>query len=230
MHTSYYIVTGASKGIGFSLVEEALSNKQEVLAVSRNTKGLEGLAVKHRKLKVVSADLSREEGIEKVVFYLKRKEATVNTLVNNAGALVNKPFEKLTREDIQKMNAVNYEAPFFLTQKLLSFMEENSHVVNISSMGGFQGASKFPGLSGYSSSKGALSILTECLAEELKNEAIKVNCLCLGAVQTEMLAEAFPGFEAPTTPKQMAEYIFSFSRKARNYYNGKVLPVSLSTP
>ena len=97
-------------------------------------------------------------------------------------------------------------------------------------MGGFQGSAKFAGLSAYSSSKAAVVGLTECLAEELKDKDIFVNCLAIGAVQTEMLSEAFPGYEAPVSPKQMAEYIFDFAIKGSQFYNGKILPVSSSTP
>jgi NAD(P)-dependent dehydrogenase (short-subunit alcohol dehydrogenase family) len=97
-------------------------------------------------------------------------------------------------------------------------------------MGGVQGSSKFPGLSAYSSSKSALSGLTECLAEELKTKNIAVNCLALGAVQTEMLAKAFPGYKAPVTPSQMAEFICDFALKGQHFFNGKIIPVSSSTP
>ncbi len=104
------------------------------------------------------------------------------------------------------------------------------HVVNVTSMAGYQGSSKFNGLSYYSASKAALGSLTECLAEELKDESIKVNALAIGAVQTEMLEEAFPGFKAPLQPSQMAEFMKWFTLEGPVFFNGKVLPVSLSTP
>jgi NAD(P)-dependent dehydrogenase (short-subunit alcohol dehydrogenase family) len=97
-------------------------------------------------------------------------------------------------------------------------------------MGGVNGSAKFPGLAAYSSSKGALGVLTELLAEEFKDEGPRTNALALGAVQTEMLAEAFPGYEAPVSAAQMANYIADFSLTAHQLYNGKVLPLSQSTP
>jgi NAD(P)-dependent dehydrogenase (short-subunit alcohol dehydrogenase family) len=97
-------------------------------------------------------------------------------------------------------------------------------------MGGFQGAAKFPGLSAYSSSKAALAGLTECLAEELKSKNISVNCLAIGAVQTEMLAKAFPGYKAPLKPNQMAEFICNFALTGHTYFNGKIIPVASTTP
>ena len=97
-------------------------------------------------------------------------------------------------------------------------------------MGGIGGSSKFPGLAAYSSSKGAVNILTELLAEEYKETGPAFNTLALGAVQTEMLAQAFPGVQAPLSAMEMAEYIFKFSLEGQQFFNGKVLPVSSSTP
>ena len=97
-------------------------------------------------------------------------------------------------------------------------------------MGGIQGSTKFAGLSAYSSSKGAVITLSELLAEEFKEQGIAFNVLALGSVNTEMLQEAFPGYEAPLSPKQMAEYIFNFTLTGNQFYNGKVLQVSSSTP
>jgi NAD(P)-dependent dehydrogenase (short-subunit alcohol dehydrogenase family) len=128
------------------------------------------------------------------------------------------------------MYNTNVFAPFLIIQDLLPLFNKNSHIINIGSIGGFQGSSKFPGLSAYSSSKAALAGLSECLAEELAPKKIKVNCLALGAVQTDMLEEAFPGYKAPLNPTEMATFITWFALNGKNYFNGKVLPVSLSTP
>ena len=170
--------------------------------------------------------------MDDAIAFLKKEVNHIDFIIHNAGSLVNKPFESITFDELQKVYQVNVFAPYYLTQQLLSVLgkEQKSHVVNISSMGGFQGSAKFAGLSAYSSSKAAVVGLTECLAEELKDKDIFVNCLAIGAVQTEMLSEAFPGYEAPVSPKQMAEYIFDFAIKGSQFYNGKILPVSSSTP
>jgi len=109
-------------------------------------------------------------------------------------------------------------------------MTIGGHVVTISSMGGVQGSLKFPGLAAYSSSKGAVITLTELWAEEFKETGPSFNVLAIGAVQTEMLEEAFPGYEAPITAKDMADYILDFALNGQRYYNGKLLQVSSSTP
>src|SRR5690625_7809752 len=109
-------------------------------------------------------------------------------------------------------------------------MKSDSHVIAISSMGGIQGSVKFPGLSAYSSSKAAVLSLVELLDAEYKESGPSFNGLALGAVQTEMLAEAFPGSKAPLSPNEIATYIAHFSLTGAKYYNGKILQVSSTTP
>jgi NAD(P)-dependent dehydrogenase (short-subunit alcohol dehydrogenase family) len=224
------IITGASRGIGFELTKLFLNANYQVIALTRHTETLEALS--NEKLQIISTDLSSKMSIDKAVFTIKEKHQAIDFVINNAGTLVNKPFEDILYSDLEKTYQVNVFAPFYLSQQLLSVLgkKTKAHIVNISSIGGFQGSVKFAGLSSYSSSKAAVVGLTECMAEEFKEKNITVNCLALGAVQTEMLAEAFPGYEAPVKPSQMADYIFDFTTKGHDYFNGKVLPVSLSTP
>ena len=224
------IITGASRGIGFELIQQFLKNDASVFCLTRNTEPLKPLA--NTKLHVHATDLSSVESMNEAITFIKQKVNAVDVVVHNAGSLVNKPYETISYNELERVYKVNVFAPYYLTQQLLPLLgkEKKAHIVNISSMGGFQGSAKFAGLTAYSSSKAAIASLTECLAEELKEKNISVNCLALGAVQTEMLAEAFPGYMAPLSPKQMAEYIFDFSLKGHQYYNGKILPVSSSTP
>jgi 3-oxoacyl-[acyl-carrier protein] reductase len=229
------IVTGTSRGIGYELVKILSQNQSNrIIAVSRNKEKLDQLIKECKSDSVIAIpfDLNNAESRSKFVSEIKKKMPEVDVLVNNAGTLVNKPFEKITEQEINYMYNVNVISVFQLIQSLLPYMGKKikAHIVNISSMGGFQGSAKFPGLSAYSSSKAALAGLSECLAEELKEKNIAVNCLCLGAVQTDMLKEAFPGYKAPVTANQMAHFIADFSLNGHNYFNGKVLPVSLSTP
>ena len=128
----------------------------------------------------------------------------IDILINNAGFLVNKPFEELFKNDLIKSFKVNTIGIMEVTRLSIPYLNKiNSHIVNISSMGGFQGSAKFPGLTAYSSAKAALCAFTEVFAEEYKDSTIKMNCLCLGAVQTKMLEKAFPGFKAELSPVEM---------------------------
>ncbi|MFT7900478.1 SDR family oxidoreductase [Tenacibaculum ascidiaceicola] len=222
------VITGTSRGIGFELAQQFANQGHQVLALSRNTKPLE--QINHPNITTISVDLSDEKDIKKAVDFVSTEWKKVDILINNAGKLINKPFQQLTTQDFEEVYKVNVFAVAELTKNLLPFMQQGSHVVTVSSMGGIQGSMKFPGLAAYSSAKGAVITLSELLAEEYKEQQIAFNVLALGAVQTEMLEEAFPGYEAPLSAKEMANYIFDFALTGNKYYNGKVLQVSSSTP
>jgi len=229
--TSIYIITGASRGIGFETALELAGKGFHVLALARSQEKLLSLKEQNpEKISVLPLDITEKPSAQKVKDFLVRNDFTITGLVHNAGVLINKPFTELSDADWAKQIEVNMMAPVRLTRELLPLFEEHSHIVHIGSMGGFQGSDKFPGLAAYSVTKGTLSILTECLAVELQNEQVKVNCLCLGAVQTEMLNEAFPGLTAPVEPQEMGTYISDFLANGHKFYNGKVLPVALHNP
>ncbi|NLP56804.1 SDR family oxidoreductase [Lutibacter sp. B1] len=222
------ILTGTSRGIGFELAQIFANNNYEVLALSRNTTPLNELNLKN--ITSISVDLAKEEDIKKVIDFVSNNRKTVDILINNAGKLINKPFQQLNSSDFLEVYKVNVFAVAELTRQLIPHLTKGSHVVNISSIGGVQGSVKFPGLAAYSSSKGALLTLTELLAEEYKEQQIAFNALALGSVQTEMLEEAFPGYKAPVSAKEMAQYFFNFATTGHKYYNGKILQVSSTTP
>ena len=222
------IITGTSRGIGFELVQLYAKAGHHVLALSRNEKPILNLNLEN--VTCFSFDLNDEKAYEKVENFISENWKQVDVLINNAGALLNKPFAEITMADFEAVYKTNVFGVAEITRKTLPFMKANSHVVTISSMGGVQGSMKFPGLAAYSSSKAAVITLTELLAEEYKESGIAFNVLALGAVQTEMLEEAFPGYQAPTTSLEMAQYIFGFSLNGNKYYNGKMLQVSNSTP
>jgi 3-oxoacyl-[acyl-carrier protein] reductase len=222
------IITGTSRGIGFELVQLFAKAGHNVLALSRNEKPIHNLKLDN--VASFSFDLNNEDDYGKVSEFISSKWQQVDGLINNAGALLNKPFSETTIDDFEQVYRTNVFGVSEMTRITLPFMKKESHVVTISSMGGVQGSMKFPGLAAYSSSKAAVITLTELLAEEYKESGISFNVLALGAVQTEMLEEAFPGYQAPTTALEMAQYIFDFLLNGNKYYNGKLLQVSNSTP
>lgn len=222
------VITGTSRGIGFELAQQFANAGHKVLALSRNVTPLSEL--NHKNISIISVDLSKEADLQKVISFVNSSWDSVDILIHNAGFLINKPFESLSKEDFLKVYEVNVFAVASLTQKLIPFMHSESHVVTISSMGGIQGSLKFPGLAAYSSAKGAVITLSELLAEEYKEKGISFNVLAIGAVQTEMLEEAFPGYQAPLQPDEMASYILNFGLTGHKFYNGKVLQVSSTTP
>lgn len=222
------IITGTSRGIGYELVPLFADAGHNVLALSRNEVPISGMDISN--CYCFPCDITDSNDIKKVPKFIEDKWGHVDVLINNSGYLVNKPFSELKSDDYRESFEVNVIGAAALTQVVLPFMRKPGHVVNISSMGGIQGSLKFPGLAAYSSSKGALITLTEVLAEEYKDTGTSFNALALGAVQTEMLEEAFPGYKAPLSAKEMAAYILDFALNGQKYYNGKILQVSSTTP
>ena len=220
------LVTGASNGIGFEVAKIAASLGHKVIAISRDIGNLKSID----NIDSYSVDITNEELLENLVKRLIRKNIKLDVLINNAGLLINSPFEKTSMKSFKDVYNVNIFGVVSVIRMCLPIINKSGHVVNISSMGGVQGSSKFSGLSAYSSSKGALITLTELLAEEYKNTGPSFNVLALGAVQTKMLEKAFPGYKSNISAKKMASYILDFSISGHELLNGKLIPVSLSTP
>lgn len=222
------IITGSSRGIGFEMAKLFAKEGHSVLALSRNEEPIKSL--KNSSILTFPFDLSVPDDFEKVEGFIKNEWQTVDVLINNAGALLNKPFAETSLDEFKKVYDVNVFGVATMTNLVIPYMSKKGHIVTISSMGGVQGSLKFPGLSAYSSSKGAVITLTELLAEEYKDTGPSFNVLALGAVQTEMLEEAFPGYKAPVTALEMATYIKDFALNGHTLFNGKLIQVSNSTP
>jgi NAD(P)-dependent dehydrogenase (short-subunit alcohol dehydrogenase family) len=221
------IITGTSRGIGYEMALQFANAGYQVLAISRKTPQV---LMEHENITCLAIDISDENQLQQVSNFVSKTWKKVDVLIHNAGSLLHKNFTEISSQEFQNIYKVNVFAVAELTKICIPFMGKGSHVVTISSMGGIQGSVKFAGLSAYSSSKGAVITLSELLAEEYKESGISFNVLALGAVNTEMLQEAFPGYEAPLSAKEMADYIFNFALTGNKYYNGKVLQVSASTP
>ena len=221
------IITGTSRGIGYELALQFANAGHQVLAISRKTPQS---LLEHQNVTCLSVDLSDESQLDSVSDFLSSTWKKIDAVVHNAGALLLKPFAETTQADFESIYKVNVFAVANLTRICLPYLEKGSHVVTISSIGGVRGSLKFAGLAAYSSSKGAVITLTELLAEEYKEKGISFNVLALGSVQTEMLNEAFPGYQAPISAEGMATYIYDFTLNGNKYFNGKVLEVSSTNP
>lgn len=231
------LITGASSGVGFEAVIELINQPgHQIIALARSEEKLARLLEISQSLNPdcvlypVAFDIVHDDYADLQQFIKTQFEGKIDVLINNAGTLINKPFAELGESDFVEMLQSNYLGHVRMIQAMLLLMAKNSHIVNIGSMGGFQGSAKFVGLSAYSASKAALHTLTECLAQELAEQEIKVNCLALGSAQTEMLERAFPGYQSPVMAFEMGKYIADFALTGHKYFNGKVLPVALSTP
>lgn len=221
------IITGTSRGIGYELALLFANAGHNVLAISRK---IPQAFIENQNISCLGVDLSSGDGLDQVKDFIENTWHTVDIVIHNAGAIILKPFAEITADEFEYIYKVNVFGVAALNRTVLPFMGKGSHVVTISSMGGVQGTVKFSGLSAYSSSKGAVITLSELLAEEYREKGISFNVLALGAVNTEMLQEAFPGYEAPLSPKEMGDYIYDFALTGNKYFNGKVLQVSSTTP
>jgi 3-oxoacyl-[acyl-carrier protein] reductase len=155
----------------------------------------------------------------------------VNVLVNNAASIQVQSLSSTTADSLANQFRVNALLPFLLSQGLYNHgvFATNAHIVNISSMAGYQDSAKFKGLGAYSASKAALICLTQSMAAEWGQD-LSINCLCLGAVNTEMLKAAFPDYVAPINDVQMASFIYQFATSAAETMNGQVIPVKKDDP
>lgn len=224
------VLTGCSQGIGYeTAVALCASSSNTVIGIARNEKGLQELALRFSNFKGIAFDLNQSDfsPLQKQILHHTQE---VDVLINNAAYLINKSIENTSAQDWRDCYQSNVISPFKLIQVLLPHFSSPAHIVNIGSMGGFQGSKKFPGLSAYSASKAALHNLTECFAEELKSRNIAVNALALGSTQTAMLEKAFPGFTASSSAEESGRFIADFALNGHLSFNGKIIPFAKSTP
>ena len=234
------IITGASQGIGYEITRLfAEIPDSKILAIARNEKKLKQLqnecSNKNPRSRVIPVSFDLEKIIDQsasITDIILQHVDHIDILINNAGLLINRSFTDISSREARKIFDVNLFVPALIIKELFQYMGKKnvSHVVNISSMAGFQGSSKYPGLSYYSSSKAALASITECLASEYKDTGIYFNCLALGSVQTDMFAKAFPGYKAQMKPEEMAGFIVDFALNGYKHMRGKILPVSILNP
>ncbi|MCU0363614.1 MAG: SDR family oxidoreductase [Bacteroidales bacterium] len=226
------VINGGTRGIGRDLAKIlAADSDNRILVTGRSEDLLRSLSAEHQNICWIVADLADyENAAGEIAGAARHHLKSIDILVNMAGFLVNKPFAEILPDEAETIMKVNFLAPAGLIREFLPLMNRGSHIVNISSMGGYQGSQKYRGLSFYSASKAALACLSECLAPELSEAGISVNCLALGAAQTDMLAAAFPGYTAPVTSETMAKFIAGFATTGHKVFNGKILPVAVSNP
>lgn len=225
------VITGASRGIGYETARSLAEFGHTVIAISRSEEGLIKLRESVQgEIIIMPMDLTKPRSVYELTQMIKNEAIALDGVIHNAGLLISKPFSELTDLEWQNQWELNVMVPVRLTRELLPYLKHGSHIVHIGSMGGYQGSSKFPGLTAYSATKAALAALAESLSAELVGQNISSNCLCLGAVQTEMLQQAFPGYKAPVLPQKMGEFISNFTLNGHQFMNGKVLPVALNNP
>lgn len=226
------LVVGAGKGIGYESVKNLLNKGVFVVALSQNLSQLEKIAEKNQNLKLFKLDIANENDQQGFINRMLNEKIKFNEILFTVGSLIKKDWLNFTQAEITQLYQTNVFGVYFMIRNIIQnkLYLPKLHVVTIGSMGGVPGTLKFPGMLHYSSSKAALACLTECLAEEMKGENLHFNCLSLGAVETEMKNKAFPDFQAPHNSEEMADFVINFLLNSGPFFNGKQLPVSISTP
>lgn len=198
------LVTGANRGIGLASALGLAELGHSVLLGSRERKaGAEAAASLLRlgyDVTPVQLDLTEPTTIEAAVDDLRKSGRTVDTLINNAGVLHDRPLLQLTDAEIAETIAVHLAGPIRLIRLLMPGLTDSGHgrIVNVSSgWGSFAEGMGGPG--DYGITKAALNALTVRLAKELP-PTVKVNAMCPGWVRTRM-----GGDDAARTPEEGAD-------------------------
>jgi len=232
------LVTGASGGIGSATATRLVLDGYFTIGVYNGD--LDGIERLSKKLNTngedlfypIKADLSTEEGINKVIEYVDKNFSHVDVLVNNAGVSLFSLAQETTFSDWDKVMNVNAKAPYFLTSKLLPKMIERKFgsIIFVSSVWGDVGASME---TAYSQSKASLIGLTKALAKEVAPSNIRVNCVLPGVIDTKMNAK-FSNAEKTEiigeiplsrmgTAQEIAELIYFLATDKSAYITGQII-------
>lgn len=187
------LVTGGSRGLGrnmaLSLAKKGInvvitynSNQEEAGKVVAE---IQSLGLKSAALQLNAGDIKSFDGfVTQLTTVLKAETGSskLDFLINNAGTALYAPFAETTEEQFDTAVNIHYKGVFFLTQKLLSVINDGGRIINISS-----GLARFsyPGSAAYASMKGAIEVLTRYLAKELGSRGIAANIVAPGAIETD---------------------------------------------
>ncbi len=190
------VVTGASQGIGAGLVAGYRRLGFGVVATSRSI-----VPSKDEHVLAIAGDIRDRATAQKVVAAAKQRFGRVDTLVNNAGVFIAKPFIEYTQEDFERVTGTNVTGLFHITQVVLAELlaQRSGHVVNITAALVDQPLASVPaGLAAVT--KGGLNALTKSLAIEVAKRGVRVNAVAPGAVKTPLHAPATHDFLAKIHP------------------------------
>lgn len=215
MSSRIALITGASRGLGAHLATKFWHADWSLVLVARDERALKNSCVTFEKrpsqtLELISCDLASIDQIKKLSFFLKEKYRSLDLLINNAA--IQGPIGLLEQNDFDEWSEalkINLLAPVLLCKELIPLLNEgsNASIINVSG-GGATGPR--PCFSSYASSKAALVRFSETIADELRSQNIRVNCIAPGAMKTNMLEEvlASPG-NVSERELELAKKVFS---------------------
>jgi len=182
------LITGAGSGIGRACALAFAREGARVALVGRRKDRLEKVAKEMGEAEVFSADISNKERVDLLVREASARLGSLNILLNNAGVLVPGTAESISEEDWDRTFEVNVRGLWLLSRAVLPHMRKagGGSIINMSSVLGLVGARN---RAGYSASKGAVTMLTKCMALDHAADKIRVNCICPAFVETELTSD-----------------------------------------
>jgi len=183
-----WFVTGASKGLGLSLVKQLLDKGYKVAATSRNVADLTNAAGNAENLLPLAVNIKDEGSVTDAISQTVNKFGRIDVVVNNAGYGLTGSLEELTDQEARENFEVNVFGSLNVIRAAMPYLREqrSGHIFNIASIGGFTGA--FPGFGIYCATKFAVHGFTESLAAEIKPFGVKATVVSPGYFRTNFLA------------------------------------------
>ncbi len=230
--TKIALITGGARGIGRDIsLAFGRAGYRVVIHCNSSVREAEELCAAIGNAEYICCDLSRDGSVQKILDFCPEPDV----LVNNAGVALTKPFDTVTAEESQRLYKINFFAPLELCRGVLPSMirKKSGVIVNISSVFGQTGGSCEVD---YSASKAGLIGLTKALAKEAGPSGVRVNCVCPGAIDTDMNCELTPeelerlSEEIPLdrlgTCREVAESVLFLCSDGASYITGAVLDVN----
>ena len=230
------IVTGASGGIGNSIVNKLSENGADILATGTRIEKLEELKSKFKNIKILKFDISQ---IEKIDDFIETATAelggNLDCLINNAGITQDNLAIRMSLEEWKKVIDINLTSTFLLSKSSIKKMLKNKSgkIINITSVVGHTGNL---GQANYTASKAGIIAMSKSLAIEYAKKDININCISPGFIKTTMTEKIDEKFKEiiiskiPSAklgePEDIANAVLFLASNQSNYINGETLHVN----
>jgi len=219
------VITGASRGIGAGIARLFAEEQAKLVLCGRDQQRLkevaESLPIPKANRLTVAVDITKKTGMKKIVEAAYKKYGVVDIFINNAGVGARKLLVDLTEREFDAVMAVNLKAVFYSFKEIIPRFQKQGfgQIINISSMAGKQGVA---GMAAYCASKAALNVFSEAVANEVRNDNIKISVLAPGSTDTGFMAGGskkkgvHPREKNRMTTAEVAEAVLFMARQNEN--------------